>query len=395
MGTHFRMHLRQFCLPAILAAGLVTTGCHRSQSATGTAGAPPAPVVTVSTVQPVEVVEFDEVTARLDAPEVVEIRPRVSGYLTGVLFTPGALVRKGDELFVIDPRPKQAVFDRAEAEVKRARVRLEISGREAKRADVLFDTKAISIEEADQRRWAHTDAQAALQAAEAILETARLDLEYCHVTSPIDGRVSRALVTVGNNVSGVDGFTTLMTTVVSVDPIFAYSDVDESTLLKFRRLSAAGRLDTNAAGKVTVVMSLSGESDFPHRGFIESVDNRLDPGTGSILVRSQFPNPDGVLMPGLFARVRLPGSARAPALLISESAIGTDQNQKFVLTLTSSNTVAYRPVKLGGSIGGRRVVREGLEPGETIVVNGLMRVRPGMPVTPQVETASVAITAQP
>jgi RND family efflux transporter MFP subunit len=395
MSPHSRILLRPLPLLTLLIGAVIASGCHRGQSAAASGGMPPPPVVTVSTLQPVEVVEFDEVTARLDAPEVVEIRPRVSGYLTGVRFKPGELVRKGEELFVIDPRPKQAVFDRSEADVKRAKVRLEITGREAKRADVLFETKAISIEEADQRRWAHTDAQAALQAAEAILETARLDLEYCHVKSPIDGRVSRALVTVGNNVSGVDGFTTLMTTVVSVDPIYAYSDVDESTLLKFRRLLAAGRLDTNAAGKVKVEMSLSGESSFPHHGFIESVDNRLDPGTGSILVRTQFPNPDGVLIPGLFARVRVPGSARGPALLISESAIGTDQNQKFVLTLTSSNTVAYRPVKLGGNIGGKRVVREGLQPGETIVVNGLMRVRPGMPVTPQPENPAVASTAQP
>lgn len=381
-------------LTALLAAGVLVTGCHRAPGQ-GVVGQPPSPAVTVTTLQPVDVVEFDEVTARLEAREIVEIRPRVSGYLTEVHLQPGAMVKRGDLLFVIDPRPKQAVFDRAEAEVKRARVRLEITGREERRADLLFETKAISIEEADQRRWAHTDAEAALQAAESVQETARLDLEYCHLKSPIDGRVGRALVTAGNNVSGVDGFTTLLATVVSVNPIYAYSDVDESTLRKFRRLTKAGRFETNAAGKVKVEMALSGEPTFPHQGFIESMDNRLDSGTGSILVRTEYPNPDGTLLPGLFARVRLPGSAREPALLVNESAIGTDQSQRFVLVLTSSNSVAYRPVKLGGSVGGKRIVRQGLQAGETIVVNGLMRVQPGMTVTPQPERAAVAAAERP
>lgn len=385
-----RIHSKHLAPALVLSVALLGTGCHRDLAATGAAGMPPPPAVTVATVQPQEVVEFNEVTARLDAPEVVEIRPRVSGYLTEVKFKPGELVQKGDELFVIDPRPKQAVFDRTDAEVKRAQVRLEIAGREAKRADMLSDTKAISVEEADQRRWAQTDAEAALQIAQANRETARLDLEYCRVKSPIDGRVSRALVTVGNNVSGVDGFTTLMTTVVSVNPIYAYSDVDESTLLKFRSLLQAGQLETNQHGKVKVEMSLAGEKGFPHQGFVESLDNRIDPGIGSILVRTEYPNPDGALIPGLFARVRVPSSAKLPALLISENAIGTDQNQKFVLTLTSSNTVAYRPVKLGGAVGGLRVVREGLQPGDQIVVNGLMRVRPGMSVTPQPEGTPIA-----
>jgi RND family efflux transporter MFP subunit len=378
---------------AALLVAILTSGCHPSHSAAG-AGAPPAPSVTVAPVEQRDLVEFDEVIARLDAPEVVEIRPRVSGYLTEVRIKSGELVKRGEVLFVIDPRPKQAVFDRADADVQRAKVRVENTEREAKRADDLYKTKAISVEEADQRRWAYTDAQAALQAAQAARETARLDLEYCQVKSPIDGRVSRALVTLGNNVSGVDGFTTLLTTVVSVDPIYAYSDVDESTLLKFRSLLRDGKLGVNAHGQVEVEMGLSDEKGFPHHGFVESLDNRVDPSTGSIVVRSQFPNPDGVLLPGLFARVRVPGSAKQPALLISENAIGTDQNQKFVLTLTSSNTVAYRPVKLGGNVGGKRVVREGLQPGEQIVVNGLMRVRPGMPVTPMPESPSKSETAQ-
>jgi len=372
----------QLALPAALAAlALAVSGCRPGHAAPSEQVAPP-PEVTVATVKPEEVVEFDEFTARLEAPEVVEVRPRVSGYLTEVKFQAGELVRRGDVLFVIDPRPKQAVYDRADAEVRRARVRVEITAREAKRAEQLYETKAISIEEADQRRWAATDAEATLKAAEAALETARLDLEYCYVKSPIDGRASRPLVTVGNNVSGVDGFTTLLTTVVSVDPMFAYSDVDEPTLLKFRELLRQGQLETNRDGRVLVEMGLANETGFPHKGFIESVDNRVDAATGSILVRSQYLNTDGLLLPGLFARVRVPGSARQPAVIIPESAIGTDQNQRFVLTLTSSNTVAYRPVRLGASVGGRRIVRDGLQAGDQVLINGLMRVRPGMPVTP-------------
>lgn len=359
---------------------LVCTACHRETSAAP--GMPPAPVVTVEPVRLVDVVEFDEFPARLDSKEIVEIRPRVSGYLSEVRFEAGELVKKGDLLFVIDPRPKQAVLDRADAEVQRARVRMENATREAKRAEVLFETKSISNEEADQRRWAKTDAEAALQAAEAQRETARLDLEYCRVRSPIDGRVGRPLVTVGNNVSGVDGFTTLLATVVSVDPMLAYGDIDEATLLKFRGLLRAGALETNQQGKVIVEMGLGNETGFPHRGYVESIDNRLDAGTGSILVRTLFPNSDSLLLPGLFARVRVPGSPRQPAILIAEDAIGTDQNQRFVFTVTSSNTVAYRPVKLGTTIAGKRVVRDGLQEGDRVVVNGLIRVRPGMTVNP-------------
>lgn len=368
----------------VLAFG---TGCDSAQSSPKTS-LPPPPTVTVAPVEVREIVHYDEFTARLDSPESVEIRPRVSGYLTEIRFHAGDLVHKGDTLFVIDPRPKQALVDRAEAEVQRAKVRLDIATREARRAETLYQTQAISIEEADQRRWAQTDAEAALRVAEALRETARLDLEYCTVRSPIDGRVSRALVTVGNNVSGVDGFTTLLTTVVSVDPMYAYSDMDEASLLKFRGLLRRGLLATNATGKVEVEMALGDDTGFPRRGFVESIDNRIDPGTGSLLVRAQFANPDGTLLPGLFARLRIPSSPRESALLISEAAIGTDQSQKFVLTLTSSNTVAYRPVVLGPLIDGKRVIRSGLQAGESVVVNGQMRVQPGMPVTPQTEGES-------
>lgn len=364
-------------IPAtLLFSVLLIAGCSKAPQAE----APQPPAVTVAPVEQREIVQFDEFTGRLDAVESVEIRPRVSGYLQEVRFQSGQLVKKGDVLFLIDPRTRKATFDRAEADLQRAQAQAEVAERDAKRAEQLLTSKTISPEESDQRIWNDKQAKAALLSAQAARESARLDLEFCEVKSPIDGRVSRALVTVGNNVSGVDGFTTLMTTVVSVDPIYSYSAVDEPTLLKFQRLLRDKKLTPDEQGRVAVEMRLGDETDFPHKGYLESLDNRLDPASGSIALRTVYPNADGKLMPGLYSRVRIPGSAREPVLLISESAVGTDQNQKFVLTLSPTNTVEYRPVQLGAVVDGKRVVRSGLKAGEQIVVNGLMRVRPGMPV---------------
>jgi multidrug efflux system membrane fusion protein len=373
---------RRSALLAVLAAA----GC-RPQA--GPPAAPPPPAVTVACPEVRELVQQEELTGRLDAVEFVEIRPRVSGYITEIRLQAGQLVQAGDVLFVIDPRPKRAAFERADADLKRAQVRVENAEREARRAEALLKDNAMSAEEADQRRWAYTDAQAGVQAAAAARETARLDLDFCEVKAPVAGRVGRALVTLGNNVSGADGFTTLLTTLVSVDPVYAYADLDEATFLRFSGLVRARRL-ADAQGRIPVEMAVGDDAEFRHRGHVESLDNRVDPGTGSMLVRTVFPNPDGALVPGLFARLRLPAGAPERALLVPEAAIGTDQSQKFVLTLTSSNTVAYRPVTLGpAAAGGRRVVRAGLAPDDQVVVNGLMRVRAGMPVTPQAAEPAV------
>ncbi len=362
-------------LTYLLLAGLAA-GCRKPSPPP----APPLPTVTVAPVLQRDVATRDEFTGRLDAMESVEIRPRVSGYLQDVRFRSGQLVKKGDVLFVVDPRTRKAALDRAEAELARATAQAEIAERDAKRADQLLATKTISLEEADLRVSGLKQSQAALLAAKAAKESARLELEFCEVKSPIDGRVSRALVTVGNNVSGVDGFTTLMTTVVSVDPVYAYSAVDETSLLKLQGLLREGKLPVDAQGRVTVEMRLASETGYPHKGYLESLDNRIDAATGSIALRTVFPNPDGSLLPGLYSRVSVPGSAAQPLLLIDETAIGTDQNQRFVLTVSPTNTVEYRPVQLGGAVDGKRIVRSGLKAGENIIVNGLMQVRPGMPV---------------
>lgn len=375
----------RFLLPAaaLIAVAALFTGCGQGAAQQS----PPPPSVTVAPVERKEVVEWEEFTGRIEAVEAVDVRPRVSGYIQEVRFRSGQLVKKGDVLFRIDPRWHQAAFDQRQAETERAKAQMDNARREADRTAQLLANKAISTEEADARISKLQVAKAALLAAEAERDSAKLDLEYTQVRASIDGRVSRALLTEGNYVSGIAGGATLLTTIVSVDPVYAYADVDEDTLLKFNALARAQKLETNNDGKVPVQLQLADEQNFAHQGHIESFDNRLDPNTGSILLRAVFPNPDGRIVPGLFARIRVPLSERHLALLVSERAIATDQAQKYVLTLTATNTVAYQPVSLGPVIDGKRVVRTGLQPGERIVVNGLQRVRPGMPVTPETEMA--------
>jgi RND family efflux transporter MFP subunit len=341
--------------------------------------APPPTPVTIAPVEQKEIVEWSEFTGHTEPVQSVEIRPRVSGYIDNVKFQSGQLVKKGDVLFEIDPRWNQAIYDQRKAEYDKAKS-------EADRKDGLLKSNAISTEEAESR-------EAGYEGAKAALESARLDLEYTKVRSPIDGRVSRALLTEGNYVSGNAGGASLLTTVVSVDPIYVTADVDEASLLKFNGLVATKKLGVTDEGKIPVELQLGDESNFPYTGTIESFDNQLNAGTGSILLRSIFTNADGSIVPGLFARIRIPMSDKHPALLIEERAVGTDQANKFVLTLTSSNTVAYRPVELGPLVDGKRIVRSGLAAGEKVVVNGLARVRPGSPVAPQTE-AEAAQAAQ-
>ncbi|CAN5397881.1 multidrug efflux RND transporter periplasmic adaptor subunit MexE [soil metagenome] len=388
MSTHTA--LRYIALLSAASLPFFTTGCNRTAAVPQ---APPPPAVTVAPAQQEELTEWDEFTGRTEAVESVEVRPRVSGLIQEIRFQSGQLVKKGDVLFIIDPRPYKAVYDQRQAQYAQAKAHLENSQRNADRNTKLLATRAISSEQGDATQSQYEEDKAALLSAASLLESARLDLEFTQVCAPVDGRVSRALMTVGNYVSGVAGGASLLTTLVSVDPIYVYADVDEDSLLKFNALAQKRQEAGAAAEKIPVELALADESTFPHKGYIESFDNKLDPNTGTILLRALVPNPDGRIVPGLFARIRVPTTDKHPVVLVDETAIGTDQAQKFVLTLDDKNIVKYREVKLGPVIDGKRIVRSGLEAGEKIIVNGLQRARPGLPVTPEEEVATVPASA--
>jgi RND family efflux transporter MFP subunit len=342
----------------------------------------PPPMVTVGKPEQRKITEWDEYTARVDAVETVEIRPRVTGHLAEVRFQAGQRVKKDDVLFVIDPRWHEAEYQLALANVAQATARWETTKAEATRGEELVKSKAISNEEAGTRRSAAATAEAAVRAAAAARDTAKLNLEYTLVRTPIDGVVSRPLLTTGNYVSGVAGFTTLLTTVVSDGDVFVYGSVDEARYQKFQRLVREGKIPDPRQGKVPAEVQIAGEDEFLHKGHIEHFDNRIDPATGSIVLRARVPNPEGRLVPGAFARLRIPGSEEYTALLVDEKIIGTDQSQKFLLTLGEKQTATYKPVKLGASIGGLRVIKEGISSEDRLITSGLQLVRPGMPVQP-------------
>jgi multidrug efflux system membrane fusion protein len=352
--------------------------------------APPAPTVTVAAVVEREISEYSEFTGRIQAVDDVEVRARVSGHLAAVHFQAGQLVKQGDVLFTIDPRWHRAALDASDAALAQAQVRLDNAARESKRATELRESQAISAEEADTRTSRLAEAKAGVLAAQAARDTSSLDLEFTTVRAPIGGRVGRALVTPGNFVSGVPAANTVLTTIVSVDPVFVYADVDEGSLLVLERLMRERALPLDEQGRVRVEVGLSDEDGYPHAGVIESLGNRLDEGTGTILMRAIVPNADGTLVPGLFARLRVPSTSVRKTPLVPEAAIGTDQSQKFVLVLGDDQTVQYRAVKLGPALEGKRMVREGVHAGEEIVVNGLQRVRPGVKVTAEREPTKTA-----
>lgn len=360
----------------------MVSGCNRQQ-----APAPP-PKVTVS--QPVvrELIEWDKYTGRLEAIETVDVRARVNGYLESIHFKDGQLVKKGDLLFVIDPRPYKAELDNAQAELKLAKARLDLAKDDLVRAKKLLGARAISEEEADTRSSNERVAQASVEQAEAAVESAKLNVEFTQVRAPINGLMSRKLVTEGNLINGGTGGTVL-TTIVSLDPIYCYVDVDEQSYLKYMRLEKEGKLANTRDVRKPAYLELANETRFPHKGYMDFMDNRIDTSTGTITGRGVFPNSDNTLKPGLFARVQIPGSGKYEAVLIPDEAIGSDQSQRFVLIVRGDNTVEYRVVEPGAMVNGLRIIREGLKPNERIVVKGLQRVRLGIKVDPQEEKIDV------
>src|SRR5215212_5249304 len=344
---------------------------------------PPPPAVTVAPVLQRNIAEWDEFSGRLEAVDQVEIRPRVSGYIKRVTFTEGREVRKGEVLFEIDPRPYQAELDRALAQLEQARTAADLAAREVGRAEKLVNVQAISREEFDTRTSAQANNVAAVRAAEAAVETARLNLGWTVVRSPIAGRVSRAEVTEGNLVHSGPPDATLLTTVVSLDSMYLYFDSDEQTYLRY---ADRGKTGTSAwqGARLPVYLGLANETGFPHEGRLDFIDNRIDPASGTIRTRAIFSNKDRRFTPGLFARVKLVGSKSTPTLLVRDAAIGTDQDRKFVLLLGKGDSLVYRPVEIGRLSDGLRIVRSGVQAGDKVVVNGLMRVRPGVKVKPTV-----------
>jgi RND family efflux transporter MFP subunit len=343
---------------------------------------PPAPV-TLAPVEQKELVEWEEFTGRVEAVETVELRPRVSGYITQVHFQAGALVKKGDVLFTIDQRAFETKRRAAKAEVARAEANAQAMKREFDRVSALLAAKAIAPEQAETRESMYKQGVAALESAKAAEHSAEIEFEHTTVEAPISGRISRTMTTTGNYVTAG---TTLLTTIVTVDPVYVYADIDENSLLKLQALQRDKTTFTNGDGRMPVELQLSNEKDYPHKGHVESFDNRLDAGTGSMVLRAEFDNKDGSLTPGLFARIRLPMTAKYKALLVDEKSILTDQANKYVLGIDESKQPAvsvYKPVTIGPAIHGKRIVRTGLTAGDKIIINGQARLpMPGMPVAP-------------
>jgi len=375
-----RMHSGHWTAAAVFVIG--ASACHKDP--------PPmqAPQVTVAPAVERVVADWDEFTGHFEAVNSVEVRPRVGGFLQRVGFVEGSIVHQGDVLFVIDQRTYEAEVSRTEAILAQARTRNQLAVMEMERAQKLVNTQAISREELDARTSGQAEGGAAVRAAEAAVKVARLNLEWTVVRAPISGRVGRAEITAGNLVQAGAPSPTLLTTIVSLDPIYVYFDTDEAAYLKYMAAPSVG-----TSGRA-VLIGLANESGFPHEGRLNFVDNRVNGASGTINARALLSNTNHLFTPGLFARVRLLGSDRHLATLVQDQAIGTDQDRKFVLVLKSDNTVEYRPVVTGRVVDGLRTVQSGLKPGERVVINGLMRVRPGMKVA-ATNAAMVAESATP
>jgi len=362
---------------------IAAVGCKKS--------GPPAPgplPVNVVTVIEKEVNEWDEFTGRLEAVESVEIRPRVSGYITEVHIEAGAIIKKGDLLYVIDPRPYQADFDRAAAEFERMQAQLKLAQIELDRAKELRTKNTISASEFDQKAATYQGASAAAASAEAAKNSAALNLEFTQIKSPIDGRVSDARITLGNLVQPGPGAESVLTTVVSVDPIYAKVDADENAILKYVKLSEEGKRVSARTAKIPAFVELGNETDFPHEGYIDFVDNRLDPGTGTVRARAVLKNWNpNLITPGFFVRVRVAGASSYRAALIPDKVISSQQGVKYVFVVKPDNTLERRTIETGTIFEGKRIVKNGLKDGEKVVSTRLQLIQPGMPVKPIPEEA--------
>jgi multidrug efflux system membrane fusion protein len=351
---------------------------------------PPPPGVTVSKPVEQEVVEWDEFLGHLESVEFVEVRARVSGLIVSVSFQEGAIVKQGDVLVEVDVRPFQAELDSKKADVARAEAQLRMTEIEFNHLKELMPARSASQIEFDKAEASLLQAKAELQGAEAAVESARLNVEWCRVTAPIGGRISRRYVTPGNLITGGGGQGTLLTTIASIDPIYCYVDADEESVLKYTQLAREGKRRSAREVSIPCFLQLANEKSFQHEGVIDFVDNRMDPTTGTMRGRGVFPNPHGWLMPGFFGRLRVPGTGRYMTLLVPDSAVTTDQNQKQLLIVGADDIVQVRRVTLGALFGDLRSILSGIDPNDRVVVNGLLRARQGAKVSPHEAPISLA-----
>ncbi len=382
VGRNSHLFGRLWPLGILVAVAL--TGCGDKAAPQAAAPAPP-----VTVAQPVKrtVTDWDEFTGRFEAVEEVQVRARVGGFVTNVEFKDGDMVHTGDLLYLIDSRPFEAVAKQADGQLADARAKAELAKRDLERGLNLVQTSAVSEQVVDQRRQALQAAHASETVAEGALQAAQLNIEFSHVLAPITGRASRHLVSVGNLVQGSEGGATLLTSIVSLDPIYIYFDVDEATYLKNNRLWFEGKRPSSRDTPNPVQVTLTGETKPSHDGKMDFIDNRLDVSTGTLRSRAVIPNKDLSILPGQFGRVRLIGSAPYEALLLPDAAIATDQSRKIVFVVKDDNTVEAKPVVLGPLDEGMRVIREGLKADDKVIVDGLQRARVGAKVTPRLAAA--------
>ena len=379
-GAGSNFHSLGILGPLIVLLAVSLSGCGDKPPQQAAAAPPP---VTVAQPTKRTVTDWDEFTGRFDAVDEVQVRARVGGFVTNVEFRDGAFVNTGDLLYIIDSRPFEAVAEQAEGQLSDARAKGELAKRELDRALALNQTQAVSNSIVDQRRQTLQAAKAAETEAEGALKAAQLNIEFSHVIAPMAGRVSRHLVSVGNLVTGSDnGGGTLLTSIVSLDPIYVYFDMDEATYLKYNRLYFEGKRPSSRENPNPVQVTLTGETKPSHDGKMDFLDNRLDVSTGTLRGRAVIPNKDFSILPGQFGRVRLIASAPYEALLLPDTAIATDQSRKIVFVVKDDDTVEAKPVVLGPLDDGLRVIREGLKPQDRVIVDGLQRARVGAKVSP-------------
>jgi len=378
-------------LPGIFlfALPLLVTACSNQSDSSAGPAAPPPPNVKIAQPLSRNVTDWDEYTGRVEAINAVDIRARVGGHLEKVNFTAGEKVNKGDLLFLIDPKPFKAQLNYAAAELERAKSRHELAKNDLQRAENLFREKAISTEEFDSRSKGLREASGAVESAEANVYSARLNLDYCEIRAPISGRIGRELITAGNLINGGD--TTVLTSIVSTDPVYVYVDADEQSVIKYRRQAQQqGRSAADLKG-TPVELAVSDEDNYPHKGHIDYVSPREDAATGTVTLRSVFPNPDELLSPGFFARIRVHSGSAYPAVLIPDRAISSDQAQRFVWVINQDNQVEYRKVTPGTHHGQLRVINQGLQGNEWVVIDGVQKLRPGIKATPE----RISLSEQP